>query len=346
MSYNKFYKTKILSHYESALEIKEGRLPTPRMALLCPSSACDLKCYYCHYDNAKAVIMPEAKALYVVKQLAYEGVKGIDFCGGGEPLLVPYAKNLLNLIKVKGMQFGVISNGTHFKDDLMQFIVKHGRYIRISVDSAIPELYTEMKGVDKCELVKENIIRAVEYKKKNNYACNIGVRIGITKKNLTALNMIKTLQFCYESGVDSIDISPMQKVEDEIDAIKDKDLIKSMLEFIGQREYSEILKGAERKLNVRFENSTIDSKCWLTPLHTVIMADGSVYLCCYFQCRKERHCIGNINQKPFKEIWGGKRHKEAIAGIDPKECNKFSCKYHNYNVIMEEFIETGDAEHL
>lgn len=346
MSYLKYYKYKILSHYESALKIKDGKIPVPRMALLCPSSACDLKCYYCHYDNKEATIMAEDKALDVIKQLAGSGIKGLDVCGGGEALLVPYIKKMLNLIIVKNMKFGIISNGTHFKDDLMELIIKHGRYIRISLDSAIPELYTEMKGVDKCESVKENVRKAVEYKIKNNYKCHIGVRIGITKKNLTAMNMIKTLQFCYESGVDSINISPMQGVADSIDVVKDKDLITSMLEFIGQREHTEVLKGSERRLTVRFDNSTIDTKCWLTPLHTTIMADGGVYLCCYFQSRKDKHCIGNVNEKPFKEIWGSKRHKEAIASIDPKECSVFSCKYHNYNKMLDEFIETADAEHL
>jgi MoaA/NifB/PqqE/SkfB family radical SAM enzyme len=321
-------------------------MPIPRMALFCPSSACDLKCYYCHYDNTKAIIMAEDKALDVIKQLAYAGVKGIDFCGGGEPLLVPYAKKLLNLIKTKAMEFGIISNGTHFKDDLMEFIVKHGRYVRISLDSAIPELYTEMKGVDKCELVKENIIKAVEFKKKNNYKCEILTRIGLTKKNFTAMNLTKTLQFLYESGVDGINIRPMEECDDTIDEIKDKELITSLQEFIGQRELAEIMKGKERRLTVSFNKSTIETKCWLSPLHTVIMADGNVYLCCYFQIREEKHCIGNILQKPFKEIWGNRRHKEAIINIDPKECNKFSCKYHNYNKVMDDFILTGDPEHL
>jgi MoaA/NifB/PqqE/SkfB family radical SAM enzyme len=347
MSYAKWKNFKILSHYDSANLIKQGRMPVPRMALFCPSSACDLKCYYCDYpeDNAKATIMAEYKALDVIKQLAYSGVKGIDFCGGGEPLLVPYAKKLLNLIKTKGMEFGIISNGTHFKDDLMQFIVKHGRYIRISLDSAIPELYTEMKGVDKCELVKENIVKAIEFKNKNNYNCEISVRIGLTKKNFTAMNLTKTLQFCYESGVDTINIRPLQQVADEIDEVNDKELITSLMEFIGQREYAEIMKGKERKLIVSFSKSTIETKCWLTPLHTVIMADGNVYLCCYFQDRKDKHCIGNILQKPFKEIWGSRKHKEAIANIDPKECNNFSCKFHQYNKTMNEFMQS-DPEHL
>ncbi len=344
MNYINFYRSKILSFFTEAKQIKENKMPIPRMALFCPSYACDLKCYYCDYpeDNKTGKIIDKDRALALMGELADAGVRGIDFCGGGEPLLTPYALDLLKYIKMLKMEFGIISNGTHFSGDLMKYIVEEGKYIRISFDSIIHELYTEMKGVDKCLQVFENIKNACEYKKKVKGKCQILVRIGLTKKNATLMNVSKTMMELMKLDIDGISFKIMRECGEEID----KNVIASIQEYVIQREMAELVKGSAKKVIFDLEKTTIDRKCWLSPIHTTIMGDGNVYLCCYFQNRKKDHCFGNILDNSFKSVWLSKEHKEAIEKISIEVCNRYDCKYHIYNKVMDDFLENADAEHI
>ena len=84
-------------------------------------------------------------------------------------------------------------------------------------------------------------------------------------------------------------------------------------------------------------------RCWLTPLQTMIDANGDVFLCCYYLHRRARHRIGNINKQSFREIWEGPRHKHAIAAIRHQECNLFDCRFINYMKIFEPLL--NDSRH-
>jgi radical SAM protein with 4Fe4S-binding SPASM domain len=77
----------------------------------------------------------------------------------------------------------------------------------------------------------------------------------------------------------------------------------------------------------------------LTPLQALVDPDGGVYLCCYYLHRQRKHCIGNIYEHSFAELWGTERHREAIASIQPEECNRFDCRIAAYNPIADRLIK-------
>ena len=73
--------------------------------------------------------------------------------------------------------------------------------------------------------------------------------------------------------------------------------------------------------------------CLSTPLIGVIGADGNIYLCCQWR-GNEKYIIGNVFEKPFKEIWGSRRHKKIIKKIKLDTCPP--CRNDVYNSIIEE----------
>jgi len=84
------------------------------------------------------------------------------------------------------------------------------------------------------------------------------------------------------------------------------------------------------------KKTKLKKKCWLTPLIVVIDALGDVYACQYYRHRKESHKIGNLlPNKPFEEVWFSERHREVLENIKIEECNKYDCRFHIYNDILE-----------
>lgn len=101
----------------------------------------------------------------------------------------------------------------------------------------------------------------------------------------------------------------------------------------------------ECKGTINKNKSKLKGRCWLSPIHTMIDAYGDVYICCYYQYRKDKHRIGNIIKNSFSKIWNSPRHQEAIDNIDSEECNKYDCKFHGHNNFMTEFFK-NDPMHI
>jgi hypothetical protein len=77
----------------------------------------------------------------------------------------------------------------------------------------------------------------------------------------------------------------------------------------------------------------------------MIDAYGDVYICCYYQYRKESHKIGNVIKNSFYEVWFSDEHLEKIGEINPKECNKYDCRFHRYNSFMNDIFK-DDKLHI
>lgn len=329
---------RIFSYYHEALQIKSGQFPIPRMILLLPALSCNANCEYCPYkkENKSGIIMTEAQAYRVIDEVAGFGLKAITLCGGGEPLVPKYIDKLFFHIKNKGLKFGVLTNGINLSGDIMKNIINWGSYIRISYDSVVKDVYKKCKGVDKAEVVFDNIIQAIKYKQETKSNCDISVKIGLNLDNCDTPSLTKTIHALKKLSLDSIQVRLLRKINNPVP----QDILQNIFNIVSM--YDESLPPAN--LSISFDKTAIDKKCWLTPIHSVVSADGKVYLCCYFANRPDKHCIGNIFEKPFDEIWGSPEHEKAIQEIKFEECNIYDCRFHTHTKVMEEGLEKGSFE--
>ena len=79
----------------------------------------------------------------------------------------------------------------------------------------------------------------------------------------------------------------------------------------------------------------------MTPIHTLIDPMGKVFICCYYMNREEEHCIGNVFEKPFSEIWGSMEHLEKLRHLEKEKCNVFDCRWHRYNEKMSDLFSNN-----
>lgn len=118
------------------------------------TSNCNLKCLYC-YNHWKSENTENTAALTgkyhkiswykkIIKRLIKDGVRHIVF-SGGEPLLLPYFSELLLYTKMKRADFSIISNGTAWSDELIDFVTAM-QVLKISIPfhSMNPEIHDRM----------------------------------------------------------------------------------------------------------------------------------------------------------------------------------------------------------
>ena len=95
----------------------------------------------------------------------------------------------------------------------------------------------------------------------------------------------------------------------------------------------------ETKVKGTMSHARATTKCFMSPIHTVVTATGKILQCCFFEERP----IGTIFE-PFSEVWGNEKHLEVIEKTTVQECYKLDCRWNIYNSKMKEIIEDPLAQ--
>ena len=88
-----------------------NHISAPVMTCINITDFCNLKCKYCYAHNDNKIFMPTNKIIDIVTEFYSKGVWQIVL-GGGEPFLHPEIIVILTQILKKGINIGVITNGT------------------------------------------------------------------------------------------------------------------------------------------------------------------------------------------------------------------------------------------
>lgn len=324
---------RILTLYDNALIAHEDGIPAPRMAIVYPTYTCSFRCVGCEYASINKPTGPclERKRLFsLLKELHDFGVRSVEFSGGGEPTLYPWIEQAILCARKLGLAVGMLTSGAGLRDSLIHTIVEELSYVRISLDGATAATYNAVRRPNGGTF--PGIIQTLRTLVKERDAAQshllVDIKYLVGRDN--AREIPRAVRLARDLGVDSIQFKALRGHEREIDA-GDRPGINHVIVKLRNR-YSDIaVLGGVDKLN-------IDTKCKLTPLQSTIDALGNVYLCSYFLHRRSRHLIGNIHENTFREIWTGDRHKRAISGIRPSECNRYDCRFIRYAGVLDPLI--------
>lgn len=306
---------RIYTYYNEALELYHGHIPrAPRMAIIYVTYACNFSCEgcLCRDFHFKDSFMDFEKFKDITMQLKKQGVKSIELCGGGEPLLHPDIKKMITWVSdVLHMNIGVMSNSSMLDDHLSYLLATRANYVRTS-------LYEH-----RYEEVVKKVKRLIEIKEKVSGRPIIGAKFLVNDNNedfvLSRVEEIRKIP-----GINHISIKARRGYGETHNF---------------ESFEKEIIKLNDKRININVKNSYLKENCWMTPIHTLIDPMGKVFICCYYMNRDEQHCIGNVYEKPFSEIWGSKEHLEKLHHLEKEKCNVFDCRWHDYNEKMLELFK-------
>lgn len=319
-------RTKILSFRKDAVKLNKGDMVAPTMAIAYPTYSCNMRCFGCisNAENARPASLGVDVFSSFVRDFSEMGGESLEFSGGGEPTLHPKFRDLIDIVADSHLQFGMITNGTRPDACAAALAYPGSRYIRISI-------YTVNQ--------LGNVRRIAQERNNSGSSCRIGGKILLGSSSVPALEYLT--EEILDAGVDYVSIKAKRHCSDDPELLPEdrRNAIQDTIHELGSRWPGKVFGGVA-KTHQR-------GSCWLSPLHTVIDALGTVWVCCYYQDRVEDISFGTLTsvRGSFRDIWYSQPHKEAMQRVIIPECDFYDCRFHVYHDVMNEEL-ADDKSHL
>jgi len=321
---------KLIYHIDRLRRWQEGENICPVEIEISPTGACNHRCIYCGLDfmgykprRLKASLLKER-----LSEMGRLGIKSVVFAGEGEPFLHEDMSELINHTKASGIDIGVTTNGVLFKKEIADSILADVEWIKAGVDSATKTTHSKIHGcrTDDFDKIIENMSYAAKTKRKNNYACTLGMQFLLLPDN--SHEVISLAKIARDIGMDYMVIKPYsqhpQSKTTRYSSIKYSDY-----EYLSD----ELAKFNTDDFNLIFRIRTMkkwDNKikkydhCLAPSFMSYIDAGGNVWGCSVHM-NDQRFLYGNICDQTFEEIWNGEKRKESIRWLH-KEFDSSRCR--------------------
>lgn len=339
-----YLDTRVLSCYAEATELRRGSLCRPRMAIIYPTHACNHRCVGCDYAEQNGGASPpslsKSELTRVLEQLIDFGVRAVEFCGGGEPLLHPDIEEAVQQLCAHGVSVGVLTNGTALPPARAHLLTRLCSYIRVSVEAGCAETFHRVKrpcnDAFGFEHVIKNLSNLVQARRVQNSPCQVSYKFAVDRNNCQDLEA--AVQLAAKLGVDSIQFKCIRNVSSELSDDEKQRLDQHLTEL--RHHYP----------SVRILGSLLPYRlsvpCWLSPLNVVIDPVGDVFLCCYYRHRMEQHRYGNLLKQDLRDVWYSDRHREQMQAIREDECRRYDCRFMRYAETLDRALNHGQLEFL
>lgn len=166
------------------------------------TNKCNLRCLHCYNDAGpqKTKFFSWEEIECIIDKLDRINVGRVSL-SGGEPFMHPNFFDIINLLKERGIAWGLFSNGVIIDEPIVKTLVDQGiRKIITSIDGSTAESHDFLRGVPGSF---EKTINAIKILKEYNVP--IEARCALHKKNLTEMPDI--LELLHSLGIDSYEIA-------------------------------------------------------------------------------------------------------------------------------------------
>lgn len=288
----------------------------PITAQLAITEFCNLNCHYCHYGfektkNKNKIYMNLELFKVVIDRLMSLGVKSVVFSGTGEPTINKDFTAMTGYLEENKIPYGLNSNM------LVQFQAKP-RWLKANVDGYDRESYSKKKGVDKFNLVYNNLM---DYKIRNPSVKVIAQCI--------AMNVYDCQMF-FEKFKDTIvDFMSIRPMESE-SKVYDDSILKDIRQFLDS------IKDSKLQVNYKWKYvNTPVIECFANWSIISVNSGGGVAYCCY----KWNEETSNILDP---EVIKKKENHQT----DLKTC-AVPCRLSGVNDFQRDFVQRySDAEFI
>jgi len=126
---------KFISHFDVIKRLEEKEKATPISLQIAPTSICNLKCSFCsNVNRSKHESLDPNFLMELLVDLKNQGLKAIEWTGGGDPTCYPYINELIMFADGLGLEQGMITNGTLLTSWIQDIARNCLLWIRVSMN--------------------------------------------------------------------------------------------------------------------------------------------------------------------------------------------------------------------
>lgn len=269
-----------------------------------PTTSCNLRCPECPSglrQFTRPTGMLENKFFRdTVDQLEKE-LLYLIFYFQGEPYLNPAFLDMVKYASDKGIYTATSTNAHYLKDEAAKKTVESGldRLI-VSIDGTTQDVYQNYRVGGKLDKVIEGTKNIIKWKKElNSKTPHVIFQFLVVRPNEHQIEDVKKLG--KEIGVDEVRFKTAQVYDYENDP---NQLIPTI------DKYSRYKKNNDGSLKIK---NLLLNHCWKLWHSCVLTWDGLVVPCCFD--KDATHQLGDLKEKPFKEVWQDERYQNFRASI-------------------------------
>lgn len=285
--------------------------------------------------------LEEAKT--ILGQLKEAGARGVTFTGGGDPLVNPSTPDAVAHARSLGLDVGFITNAQTLKPEAADVLVRSAVWIRVSLDSATPEIFQLMHGMGAAQFttVLSNVRLLVACKKALDSRVTIG--LGFLTEPKTRPDVYAFARLGKELGVDYGQYRPLLRRQGEADLdYSDASLLEEMLrakrDF--ETQFYRVLC-SEHKYR-RISQGNLERgyrKCYGQNFAAVVAADRKMYVCCHMR-GMPKYEIGNLSRDAVATIWDSEKRRRVAGSVDFSDCPPL-CRCDSFNEILGQLKDEG-----
>ena len=321
---------KLIYHVGRVNEWLKGEYTYPIYMEVSPAGSCNHRCVYCALDFMK--YQPRFLDTAVFKNRLSEmgklGVKSIMYAGEGEPFLHNDISDIIATTKRSGIDAAVTSNAVLFDEKISNETLPYLTWIKISINAAKPDTYAKIHRTKPGDFnkVMKNMAYAVKIRRKNKYACTLGMQIVLLPDNYR--EVILLAKKSKEIGMDYLVVKPYSQHP-----------LSKTNSFAGIKYdkyanlHEKLMKLNDRHFNAIFRLHTMKKwdaakrnykHCLALPFWAYIDAGGNVWSCSVYMTKKN-FCLGNIYKDNFRDIWESKK-RDNLVHWAAKKLNTDKCR--------------------
>lgn len=320
---------KIALYPEELAKWVKGDRVSPITVELHLSNDCTLSCNYCNTMSQRDKRDMEKKDIFTcIDKLKEMGVQGLIFSGGGEPTLNEHLGIAIKYATGAGLKVGLITNGVIVPEVLIDVIVSHCSWVRVSLDTLLESRYKEVKGGGNAEAVLWTIKALAKRRDEISSNCTVGVQTVVTDDTIQDIEYTNRL-LLEVKGLDYYQIRPLENKDYSPGVFRQ---MMSRIRSVAKKSRIAIVSNKWQVIKNFRRNY---DKCYAVPFIGAVGVDGLIYICCH-KVEQSDFVYGNLLTEDIDTIL---KNREKIAGrIDLNHC-PIACRGDQINRCLEEYVK-------
>lgn len=334
---------KMMWHLDRVTSWQRGERIAPLHIDLGITTGCNVACTFCYgviqgrTNAAKRYDMPAESLFRLLRDAKETGVRSIAMVGEGDNTLNPALYDAVRLAKSIDLDVSLATNGVLIKHEEIDSLMTGLKWLRFNISAATPESYDKVQQSKAFDVVIDNIRRCVAAKRRLGVRTAIGLQMVVIRDNFD--DIVPLAKLGAELGADYCVFKPCS--DDPEKTLKGptteyRDISALFEKAIGcaSDSYEVVVKWA--KMN----NAGIKDydTCYGTKFIINISGTGNVFPCGHwFDVHKDRFLMGNVVERPFKEIVASDRYWEVQKDIETINVHngcETNCRQHYVNQFL------------